>query len=161
MIRICVGRVLLDPPFQSAEFHGSLLLENCGPKRGSWQRRHQAEAPGPEMADIPAGHRDERPDASTVGRRRLADSLREQRAETAQTREADLHTHVGDRVLATGEQCFRELEPRRDAELMRCDTEHGVELTDEMKRRDAHLARQLLDRRRRLQRVSQQIASVT
>jgi hypothetical protein len=84
--------------------------------------------------------------------------LREERAEAAQTREADLHACVGYGVLAAGKQRLRELDARRDAELMRRDAEHCLELTDEMERRDADLASELLDRRRRLARLAQQIA---
>src|SRR5688572_22218811 len=106
LIRMSVGPVLLDRPCQCGGSDRSMLLENClnadTTKCGCWQRRHQAEAPGCEMADIPAGHRNERSDAPPVGRRRLTDSLREERAEAAKAREADLHAHVGDRVLAAG-----------------------------------------------------------
>ena len=68
------------------------------------------------------------------------------------------HADVGYRVLASGEQLLRELDARGDAELMRRDAEDCFELANEMERGDAHLARELLDRRRRLARFAQEIA---
>ena len=53
--------------------------------------------------------------------------------------------------------CFASSIRDGDAELMRRHAEHGFELTDEVKRRDPHLAGELLDRRRRFAHVAQQI----
>jgi hypothetical protein len=86
--------------------------------------------------------------------------LCEERTEAAEAREADFHADIGHRVIASGEQLLRELDARGDAELMRRDAEDRLELADEMKRGDAHLARELLDRRRRLARFAQEIARV-
>jgi hypothetical protein len=83
--------------------------------------------------------------------------LCEERTEAAEAREADFHADIGHRVIASGEQLLRELDARGDAELMRRDAEDGLELADEVIGRDAHLARELLDRRRRLARFAQQI----
>ena len=55
-------------------------------------------------------------------------------------------------MLAAGEQLLGEFDARRDSELMRRDAEDCFELTDEVKRRDAYLAGELLDRWRRLAR---------
>src|SRR6185436_16122346 len=101
---------------------------------------------------------DQRSDSSSISRGRFTNALREECAEAAETGEADLHAHVGHRVLAAGEQRLRELDTRRDAELMRRHSEHGLELPDEMKRRDADLAGELLDRRCWLPRLAEQIA---
>jgi hypothetical protein len=129
--------------------------------KGGWRERaHQAQASRREVNGTLSRHCHQRPNAASVFRWRLADALREEFAEAAEAREANLHADVGDRVLAAGQERFRELDPRGDAELMRRDAEHGFELTDEMKRRDAHLARQLFDRRRRLARVAKQISRV-
>src|SRR4030095_9486889 len=85
-------------------------------------------------------------------------TAREQRAEAAEAREAYFHADVGDRVLAAREQLLRELDAGADSKLVRRFPEYRLELTDEVKRRDAHLAGELLDRRRRFGHVAPPIA---
>ena len=92
---------------------------------------------------------------------RLAHSAREEDAEAAQAREADFHADLGDRVLARREQMPGELESRCLSKLMRRLAEHRLELPNEMKGRNLHVARELLDRERRLTHVEQQVAGAT
>lgn len=104
-------------------------------------------------------HTDHWTHAATVGGRGLTDARREQRAEAAEAREADLHADVRHRVLAGREQVPGKIEARRQTELVRRDTEQRLELTDEMKRRDAYFAREILDRQWMLALFEQQLAS--
>ena len=59
------------------------------------------------------------------------------------------------------EQMFGELESRRLSKLMRRQAEYRLELPNEMEGRDLHVARELVDRQRRLTYVEQQVAGAT
>jgi len=56
---------------------------------------------------------------------------------------------------------FGELESRRLSKLMRRQAEYRLELSNEMKGRDLHVTRELVDRERRLTHVEQQVAGAT
>ena len=108
-----------------------------------------------------ARHCDEWSHPTLIGRWRFAHSAREEDAEAAQAREADFHADLGDRALSRREQMFGELESRRLSKLMRRQAEYRLELPNEMEGRDLHVARELVDRQRRLTHVEQQVAGAT
>jgi len=61
-------------------------------------------------------------------------------------------------MLPCGQQPSCALEPGLDSKLVRRDTEHRFELPNEMKRRDLHLSRHLLDRQRTIVQLLKKVA---
>ena len=108
-----------------------------------------------------ARHYDEWSHPTLIGRWRFAHSAREEDAEAAQAREPDLHADLSDRALSRREQMFGELESRRLSKLMRRHTEDRLELPNEMEGRNLHVARELVNRERRLTQFEQQVAGAT
>src|SRR5439155_6989273 len=132
------------------------------PRERAWrQAPQQGEAARGQCLAPLARRAHDRPDASTVSRRRLAEASGEQGTEAAQTRESDLEANLGHRVLARGEQLLGQVEPRSNAELMRCQADDGLELPDEVKGRQLHLAREIGDRRSGFPQLRQEISSPT
>ena len=61
-------------------------------------------------------------------------------------------------MLAAGEQAPRLVQSRLNAELMRREPEHRLELTDEVKRGDPDRFRHVLDEQRRVGHFDEQVA---
>jgi hypothetical protein len=101
------------------------------------------------------------PHATLIRRWRLAHSAREEDAEASETREADFHADLGDRVLPRCQQLPRQFEPGGLSKLMRRRAEYRLELPDEMKGGDLNIARELVDRERLLTHLEQKVACAT
>ena len=130
------------------ELRGVRLLENCEPngKRRRWQAAHQSQASRREVGRNGARHLHQGPNAASVRGWRLSHPSREEGAETPQTRKADLHTDVGYRIVPGGEKVLGDVQTPLDTKLVWRDAEDGLELADEMERRDLHLAGEFRDR---------------
>jgi hypothetical protein len=119
-------------------------------KGGRWQATHEKEASRRQDGGDGTRHLHHRPNAAPVCRRSLANPLREQGAEASHTRETDFHADVGHGVLPHRQQVPGGVEACLDTKLVRRDAEDGIELPDEMKRRNLYLAREVRYRPRGL-----------
>src|SRR4030095_8117722 len=103
------------------------LLENCE------SRGHQRQTARMKRRGDARDH-DARPALAPVDGWRHPHTSGEEIAETAEAAEANLHAHVGDRVVARRQKVLGPLNPGANAVLMRCLAEERLKLTDEMER---------------------------
>jgi hypothetical protein len=127
-------------------------------KRGRRQAAHERQASRREVDGNDARHLHQGANAAAVRRWWLSYPAREEGAEAPQARKPDFHTDVGYRVLARGEEVFGGIQARLDTKLVWRDAEDGLELADEMERRDLHLAGDLRYRTSGLVLFSQEVA---
>ena len=136
------------------------LLENCEPggKRRRRQAAHQSEASRRQVGGNGTRHLHHRPNAASVGGRR-SPTRRVNRALKLPRLEkpTSMQTSVTECCPAR-EQLLGGVQARPDPKLVGRDAEDRLELPDEMKRRDLHLAREVRDRRGRLVQFPQQVA---
>src|SRR5262249_34979286 len=93
------------------EMTGSRLLENCE------RLLHQREAPWKQFCRRGSRHDHQRTRSLSVNGRTHPDAPLKQIAEAADTREPDLHTHIGDRTAIEGQQIPGALDSGVNAEL--------------------------------------------
>ena len=107
------------------------------------QSRHERQACRGHVRGKGAGHLHERPTATPVCRWWFPHPPREEGAEATQARKPDFHADVGDGIVSRREEVLGGIQARLDPKLVRRHTEDGLELADEMERRDLRLPGEL------------------
>ena len=127
-------------------------------KRRRRQAAHESQTSWCQVRGKNAGHLHESSTAAPVRRWWLPHPPCEEGAEATQTRKTDFHTDVGYGIVPRGEEVLGEAQARLDPKLVWRHTEDGLELADEMKRRDLHLAGEFRYGGRGLALFSQEVA---
>jgi hypothetical protein len=139
------------------------LLENCASAflESGESRFHQAQAARDQGLWHASGNQHEFPRPPPINRRRFAGATVKQLAETSQAREADLQAHLGDGLIAGGQQLPCAFQARKDPVLVRRRTKDRGVAPDELASRKPGLAGHRVDRQRPVSAVVQLVAGAT